>query len=141
MKINKPYSVYSFICLSLVVFLFNACKTKDNSAKETDVFDEADRIISAIKTLEFPNNTYNIVDFGAVSDGVTNNSEAIKKAITACSEAGGGKVIIPSGKFLTGPIHLKSNMNLHLEEGAEVLFQLKRKIICQWSIHPMKDKN
>ena len=127
MKINKPYSVYSFICLSLVVFLFNACKTKDNSAKETDVFDEADRIISAIKTLEFPNNTYNIVDFGAVSDGVTNNSEAIKKAITACSEAGGGKVIIPSGKFLTGPIHLKSNMNLHLEEGAEVLFSTEKK--------------
>ena len=127
MKINKPYSVYSFICLSLVVFLFNACKTKDNSAKGTDVFDEADRIISAIKTLEFPNNTYNIVDFGAVSDGVTNNSEAIKKAITACSEAGGGKVIIPSGKFLTGPIHLKSNMNLHLEEGAEVLFSTEKK--------------
>lgn len=127
MKINMPYSVYSFICLSLVVFLFNACKTKDNSAKGTDVFDEADRIISAIKTLEFPSNTYNIVDFGAVSDGVTNNSEAIKKAITACSEAGGGKVIIPSGKFLTGPIHLKSNMNLHLEEGAEVLFSTEKK--------------
>ncbi|CAH8282678.1 pectate lyase-like protein [Mariniflexile fucanivorans] len=127
MKINKPYSVYSFICFSLVAVLFNACKTKENSVKEADVFDEADKIISSIKDIEFPNSTYNIVDFGAISDGVTNNSEAIKKAIATCSEAGGGKVIIPSGRFLTGPIHLKSNINLHLEEGAEVLFSTEKK--------------
>lgn len=123
MKIIKSY----LVCLSIFAFSFNACKSNEKANKETSVFDEADRIISSIKTLEFPNNTYNIVDFGAISDGETNNSEAIKKAIATCSEAGGGKVIIPSGRFLTGPIHLKSNVNLHLEAGAEVLFSKESK--------------
>jgi len=123
MKIITSY----LVCLSIFAFSFNACKSNEKANKETSVFDEADRIISSIKTLEFPNNTYNIVDFGAISDGETNNSEAIKKAIATCSEAGGGKVIIPSGRFLTGPIHLKSNVNLHLEEGAEVLFSKNAK--------------
>ncbi|MBP0904222.1 glycoside hydrolase family 28 protein [Mariniflexile gromovii] len=127
MKIHKAYSVYSLICFSLVAILLSACKTKDNSVKETDVFDEAEKIISSIEYIKFPNNTFNIVDFGAISDGVTNNSEAIKKTIAACHDAGGGKVLIPSGRFLTGPIHLKSNINLHLEEGAEVLFSTETK--------------
>ncbi|WP_379943004.1 glycoside hydrolase family 28 protein [Mariniflexile aquimaris] len=113
--------------MSLFTVTFSACKSNEKVTKETSAFDEADKIIASIKTLEFPNNTFNIVDFGAISDGETNNSDAIKKAIEACSEAGGGKVIIPSGKFLTGPIHLKSNINLHLEEGAEVLFSTNAK--------------
>ncbi|MFD0836739.1 glycoside hydrolase family 28 protein [Mariniflexile aquimaris] len=127
MNMNGPYLVFSLICMSLFTVTFSACKSNEKVTKETSAFDEADKIIASIKTLEFPNNTFNIVDFGAISDGETNNSDAIKKAIEACSEAGGGKVIIPSGKFLTGPIHLKSNINLHLEEGAEVLFSTNAK--------------
>jgi polygalacturonase len=62
----------------------------------------------------------NICDFGAKGDGKTNNTEAFSKAIKKCDK--GGKVIVPAGKFLTGPIHLKSNMELHLEKDAIILF-------------------
>uniref|UniRef100_UPI00404762B3 glycoside hydrolase family 28 protein n=1 Tax=Mariniflexile sp. TaxID=1979402 RepID=UPI00404762B3 len=129
MKNITPFLVISLLCFSIFSMTLNSCKNKEKEKEkiETDVFSEADKIIKNIKVLEFPDNSFNILDFGAVADGETNNSEAIKKAIETCNEAGGGKVIIPSGKFLTGPIHLKSNINLHLEEGAEVLFSKESK--------------
>lgn len=65
--------------------------------------------------------SYNIRDFGAIPDGVTLNTEAIQKAIDKANSTGGGKVIFPSGKFLTGSIQLKSNVELHLEKGAVLL--------------------
>lgn len=70
----------------------------------------------------FPNRSVNIKDFGAVGDGQTMNSDAFKKAIEQCASLGGGTVIVPPGLWLTGPILFKSNINLHLEKGALVLF-------------------
>ncbi|MCC6124089.1 MAG: glycoside hydrolase family 28 protein [Pirellulales bacterium] len=70
----------------------------------------------------FPDRSFDIREFGAKGDGKTKNTEAIKKAIAACSAAGGGKVLIPAGKWLTGPIHLRSNIDLHFAEGAELHF-------------------
>ena len=70
----------------------------------------------------FPECEFKISDFGGVSDGTTKNTEAFRRAIQACANAGGGKVVVPAGKWLTGPIHLKSNVNLHLEKGAVVFF-------------------
>jgi polygalacturonase len=67
-------------------------------------------------------NVFNIADYGAVGDGVRKNTDAIKKAIEACVKAGGGTVRVPGGKFLTGPIELKSNITLHIEAGAHLLF-------------------
>jgi polygalacturonase len=64
----------------------------------------------------------NICDFGAVGDGKTNNTQAFSKAIEKCSKDKGGKIIVGPGKYLTGPIHLKSNINLHLEKSALILF-------------------
>src|SRR4030042_764495 len=61
---------------------------------------------------------YNIVDFGAKADGKTVNSSAIQKAINVCNQNGGGTVIIPAGKFITGSIRMLSNVNLYLEPGA-----------------------
>ena len=66
--------------------------------------------------------TFNITDYGAVADGKTMCTDAITKAIDACKSAGGGKVIIPAGKFLTGPFDLVSKMDLHLDDGATLLF-------------------
>lgn len=63
----------------------------------------------------------NILDFGAVAGGVVLNTEAIQKAIDEVSNAGGGKVVVPSGLFKSGTIWLKSNVELHLEAGAELL--------------------
>jgi hypothetical protein len=73
----------------------------------------------------FPDRVFDIRDFGAVADGATMNSAAIAEAIDACAAAGGGTVIIPSGLWLTGPIHLRSNTNLHAAEGATVRFSTR----------------
>lgn len=70
----------------------------------------------------FPDYSVSIVDFGAKSDGITMNTEAINKAIKQVSEKGGGKVIIPEGLWLTGPITLLSNVNLYTETNALVVF-------------------
>ncbi len=64
---------------------------------------------------------YVVTEFGAVGDGKTLNTEAIQKAIDQANKNGGGKVIIPEGEFLSGSIILKSNVELHLEEGAVLL--------------------
>lgn len=61
---------------------------------------------------------YNIKDFGAVADGVKVNTPAIQSAIDECHKNGGGRVLVPSGTFVTGTIYLKSNVELHLEMGA-----------------------
>ena len=63
---------------------------------------------------------YNILDFGAVGDGHTLNTAAINAAIEACTAQGGGKVLVPEGVFLSGTIILKSNVTLHLTDGAEI---------------------
>ena len=70
----------------------------------------------------FKRDTVNITDFGAIADGYTLNSVAINKAIEACAAIGGGTVIIPRGSYVTGPIIMKSNINLHLQQGALIIF-------------------
>jgi len=65
---------------------------------------------------------YDVRGFGAVADGVTKNTDAFKKAIAAAVAKGGGTVLVPAGRWVTGPIHLASNVNLHLADGAELLF-------------------
>ncbi len=71
---------------------------------------------------EFPDKIFNIKDYGAVEGGKVKNTEAIKKAIAAAEKAGGGKVVIPAGKWLTGPIHLDNNIDLYVSKSAEVFF-------------------
>jgi polygalacturonase len=69
-----------------------------------------------------PSRTVPITDHGARGDGTTLNTEAIASAIAACVKAGGGRVVVPRGVFLTGPIELKSRVDLHLERGALLQF-------------------
>ncbi len=70
----------------------------------------------------FPNRTFSIADYGAVPDGHTLATEAFARAIRACSEAGGGHVVVPPGLWITGPIVLASNVDLHAERGALIQF-------------------
>ena len=79
-------------------------------------------ILSRIKAPVFPNNEFDITKYGAVGDGAKDSGEAIRKAIAACTAAGGGRVAVPAGVFLTGPIHLDNNVNLHLSGGATLRF-------------------
>jgi hypothetical protein len=74
---------------------------------------------------QFPDRIFNIRDFGAIeidNDASFKNTDVIHKTIEAAFRAGGGKVLIPKGRWLTGPIHLMSNINLHIEEEAVVYF-------------------
>ena len=75
-----------------------------------------------LKRPEFADNLFNIRDYSAVSDGKTDNTKAFSNAIAACADAGGGRVLVPAGKWFTGPIHLKSNIDLHLAAGSEIIF-------------------
>ena len=75
-----------------------------------------------IKVPQFPDAAFNIIDYGAVGDGQTKNTKAFGDAIKACVEAGGGRVVVPAGMWLTGAIELKSNLDLHLEQGAVIQF-------------------
>ena len=70
----------------------------------------------------FKTDTLTITKYGAKPDGISLNTEAINAAINACSNKGGGVVVIPQGLWLTGPIVLKSNVNLHVDRAALVLF-------------------
>ena len=79
-------------------------------------------ILARIKPPVFPERDFVVTAFGAVGDGVTDSTEAFRKAIAACRAAGGGRVVVPPGRFLTGPIHLVSNVNLHVTKGATIAF-------------------
>lgn len=75
-----------------------------------------------IKEYVYPNRNFSVVDFGAVKGGIADNTKSIAAAIDACHKAGGGRVVIPEGEWLTGPVHLKSNVNLYLSENAVLCF-------------------
>ncbi len=88
---------------------------------------EYPKILARIKPPKFKKKDYLITKYGAVSDGKTLATEAIKKAIEECSKKGGGRVVVPAGEFLTGAVHLKSNVNLHLQKGATLKFSTNPK--------------
>jgi polygalacturonase len=73
----------------------------------------------------FPDRVLDVRSFGAREGGRASNTEAFRQAVQACHEAGGGTVVIPAGAWLTGPIHLRSNVNLHLERDALVRFSTR----------------
>lgn len=75
-----------------------------------------------IKEYVYPDKEFSIADYGAKKGGEVNNTESIAAAIHACNKAGGGKVVVPQGEWLTGPVHFKSNVNLYLAEGAVLRF-------------------
>ena len=82
---------------------------------------DAEAILARIKAPAFPDRDFPITDFGAVAGGA-DCTEAIAKAIAAANAAGGGRVVVPAGVWHTGAIHLKSNVNLHVAEGATLKF-------------------
>lgn len=125
---------YSLVALLFLVLVLVSCKNNKERAgaalpevaQKDSPWDDADRIVENIVVPEFPDNTFNVEDYGAIADSTTNNSTAFAAAINACSEQGGGMVLVPKGKYLTGPIHLKSNVNFHMEEGTEIIFSREK---------------
>ena len=74
----------------------------------------------------FPDRSFDIRDYGAEPGGTTKNTDAFAEAIAACHDAGGGRVVVPAGDWLTGPIHLRSNVNLRVTEDATIRFSEDR---------------
>lgn len=83
---------------------------------------EYPNILARIKPPKFRKKDYSILKFGARPGGQVDCREAINSAVDACSKAGGGRVVVPAGEFLTGAIRLKSNVNLHVSKGATLKF-------------------
>jgi polygalacturonase len=81
------------------------------------------QIRARIKAPVFPDRQIRITDYGATAGADGDATEALRQAIAACNAAGGGRVVVPAGIFNTGAVHLKSNVNLHLEDGATLLFK------------------
>ncbi len=86
----------------------------------------------------FIDRNYLITDYGAIGDGMTDAFPAISRAIDICSTKGCGRVVVPAGKFFSGgPVVLKSNVNLYVSEGAEILFSTNEKdylppVLTRW---------
>ena len=111
------------ISLSLVLMVLFACSEKPAPKLESDnIYDGLEFQMPHIVVPTFPDYKVSITDFGAVGDGQTLNTQALADAIKNVSEQGGGTVVIPRGVWLTGPIILKSNINMHADAGALVIF-------------------
>jgi polygalacturonase len=110
----------------LILFFMTALlglQTASAQHTEATGWDAVPVLLKKIVPPTFPARRFSIMDQGAVADGRTDCLPAIKKAISACHQAGGGMVIVPGGNyFVKGPIHLLSGVNLHFEKGAVLKF-------------------
>ena len=114
MKLMRALTVVCMAACSLVV-----------NAQQTDYskyFKSLPFAMSEVKAPQIPEREVKLTDFGAKGDGQTLCTEAFQKAISTLKGQGGGHLIVPQGVWLTGPITLESNIDLHLNHGAIILF-------------------
>ena len=112
----------------ITILIIGLCSCK-STPKHSDIetgWKNMEVILSTIKAPVFPDRVFNILDFGATSNGAL-CTEAFKQAIVACNKVGGGLVLVPVGDFISGTIHLLSNVELHLVEGATIKFSTNTK--------------
>jgi len=112
-----------FIMPLVLIPYFSSCMSKEvEKTSPASLYKDLEFNMPVVPEPTFPAFTVSITDFGAVGDGQTLNTLAIAAAIDKVTAKGGGKVVIPRGLWLTGPIILKNNINLSIEEGALVIF-------------------
>lgn len=103
--------------------MFSSIKNTSETEKRLSIADmKLPFDMPEVKLPKFKTDTLNIVNFGAVANSNILCTKAINDAIQSCSKSGGGVVVIPSGMWTTGPIQMKSNVNLHTKNGAYILF-------------------
>lgn len=112
------YLYFAFIAILEIA----CCRQNPEAGKYSALQDSLPFEMPKLAVPVFPANEVKITDFGAVGDGVTMNTEAFGKAMDALAAKGGGTLSVPGGIWYTGPIVFQSNINLHLEKGAVILF-------------------
>jgi polygalacturonase len=131
---NRKYRIFIITAITISIV---SCLNTISIGSDPDSWSKADSILCEITEPSFPHVTFNILDFGAIADGKTLNTTAINNTISQANESGGGTVLIPGGTFLTGAIHLKNNVRLHLEEDATLVFSVDPKdylplVLTRW---------
>lgn len=135
LRYYKKIIFVSTVILVVLINLFSASKNKPSieisqqnqpadiavTLSTTSVPTPFADALNIVET-QFPDRICNISDYGAVSGGKINNTQSFAKAISACSEQGGGKVTVSAGTWLTGPIKLTSNINLEIQKDADIIF-------------------
>ncbi len=113
--------------LYLLLFVAVACTAQQTKVeKSLDIYEGVEFEMPTVIEPSFPDYSASITDYGAVGDGEVLNTKAFADAIDEVAEKGGGIVSVPRGIWLTGPIVLKSNINLHLEDGALIIFSTNK---------------
>lgn len=97
------------------------------AVQEPHGWDRVPHILARIRPPVFPDRTFDITGYGARPTPGRDNTDAIRRAIAACHAAGGGRVVVPDGRFETGPIHLRSRVALHLADEATLAFSTEPK--------------
>jgi polygalacturonase len=110
------------ILAALPAALCAAARLAGDAPPAGDPWDRLPAILARIRPPVFPARDFPLGDFGGRGDGATDNTSALRSAIEACHRAGGGRVVVPAGDYLTGPIHLRSRVNLHVQAGATLRF-------------------
>ncbi len=123
----KTELIKKSLFLAFPVLVLGACSTMSDTsdsgkADRIDVYEGIEFEMPNVKEPQFSDFSVSITEFDAVGDGVTDNSKAFADAIEHVASEGGGKVVVPRGLWMTGPIRMKSNINLHVEDGAVVRF-------------------
>lgn len=132
----KRFRKLSPALLPFVALVISSCNNPTGSLQNNDwVYDNIEFDLPRVIEPSFPDNEVNIADLGAIADGQTLNTAYFTKAIELMAAKGGGKVIVPSGIWMTGPIVLKSNINLHLEDGALIRFS------PDFELYPLVESN
>lgn len=111
---------YIFTCL--LVFGFQQVYCQQEKISEEYLYKDLPFKMEKVKQPTFASYQVDIKSFGAKCDGVTSNTKAFAAAIDAVAKKGGGTVVVPEGVWLTGPIVLQSNINLHTEKGALIVY-------------------
>ena len=108
----KKYMLF-LVAMSLSLML-------DAATKYSHYYTNLPCAVEEVQPIVFPDYTVSLADFGGVGDGMTDNTEAFAKALSHLKQQGGGHLLIPDGRWLTGPVKMVSNVDLHLADNATI---------------------
>ena len=115
--------------------LFCACSCQEEDSRLQALYQDLPFSMPVVQAPSIPSQEVCLTDFGAVGDGVTLCTEAFEQAFAALEQRGGGRLVVPDGIWLTGPVGLKSHTELHLSDNAILVFSSDQ------DLYPIIDTN